>query len=127
MPPKFSKFEEKVEELYINNISINTISNIIKKPKSSIYNTIRRIKDKKQNKNIKTLDLKKTQNKPIKKIQNREKRIINWDFIKNPKVQNNELLLINNLDFSKRTLQRFLKEEGYSCNTSFKKAYLDKI
>ena len=127
MTPKFSKLEEKVEELYINNIPINTISNITKKPKSSIYNAIRRIKDKKQNKNIKTLDLKKTQNKPIKKIQNREKRIINRDFIKNLKVQNNELLLINNLDFSKRTLQRFLKEEGYSCNTSFKKAYLDKI
>ena len=59
MPPKFSKFEEKVEELYINNISINTISNITKKSKSSVYNAIRRIKDKKQNKNIKTLDLKK--------------------------------------------------------------------
>ena len=30
MTPKFSKLEEKVEELYINNIPINTISNIIK-------------------------------------------------------------------------------------------------
>ena len=126
MAPKFSKLEEKVEELYINNISFNTISNITKKPKSSIYNAIYRIKEKKQNKNIKTLNLKKTQNKPIKKIQNREKRIINRDFIKNPKVQNNELLLINNLDISKRTLQRFLKEEGYSCNPSFKKPHLDK-
>ena len=56
---KFSKLEEKVEELYINNIPINTISNIIKKPKLSIYNAIYRIKEKKQNKNMKTLDLKK--------------------------------------------------------------------
>ena len=104
----------------------STISNITKKPKSLVYNAIRRIKDKKQNKNIKTLELKKTQNKPIKKIQNRQKTVINRDFIKNPKVQNNELISINNLDISKRTLQRFLKEEDYSYNTSFKKPYLDK-
>ena len=68
MAPKFSKFKEKVEELYINNISINTILNIIKKPKSSVYNAIRRIKDKKQNKNNKSLDLNKTKTGPIKKI-----------------------------------------------------------
>ena len=46
MTPKFSKLEEKVEELYINNIPINTISNITKKHKSSIYNAIYRIKEK---------------------------------------------------------------------------------
>ena len=77
MTPKFSKLEEKVEELYINNIPINTISNITKKPKSSIYNAIRRIKDKKQSKNIKTLNLNKTKSGPIRKIQNKEKRLIN--------------------------------------------------
>ena len=33
---------------------------------------------------------------------------------------------MNNLDILKRTLQRFLKEEGYSYNTSFKKPYSDK-
>jgi transposase len=48
MAPKFSKLEEKVEELYTNNISISTISTILKKPKSSIYTAIRRIKDKKR-------------------------------------------------------------------------------
>ena len=47
MAPKFSKLEKKVEELYINNISINTILNILKKSKSSIYTAIRQIKDKK--------------------------------------------------------------------------------
>ena len=30
MAPKFSKLEKKVEELYINNTLMNTISNIIK-------------------------------------------------------------------------------------------------
>ena len=30
------------------------------------------------------------------------------------------------MNISKRTLQRFLKEEKYHCNTSFKKPYLKK-
>ena len=44
MAPKFSKLEEKIEELYNNNIPINIILNILKKPKSSIYNAIAYIK-----------------------------------------------------------------------------------
>ena len=47
MAPKFLKLEEKVEELYINNTPINTILNIIKKSKLSIYNAIKRINRKK--------------------------------------------------------------------------------
>ena len=68
MPPKFSKFEEKVEELYINNISINTILNITKKPKSLVYNAIYRIKDKKRNFSNKSLNLNKIKTGLIKKI-----------------------------------------------------------
>ena len=70
MAPKFSKLEEKVEELYINNIPINTILNIIKKPILSIYNAIACIKRKKTSINKTSLDLNKTKSGPIKKIQN---------------------------------------------------------
>ena len=70
MAPKFSKLEERAEELYINDIPINTILNILKKPKSSIYTAIRRIKDKKKNFNNNSLNLNKTKGRPIKKIQN---------------------------------------------------------
>ena len=70
MAPNFSKFKESVEELYNNNISINTISNILQKPKSSIYNAIARIKRKKTSFNKTSLDLNKTKGRPIKKIQN---------------------------------------------------------
>ena len=43
------------------------------------------------------------------------------------KIKNKELLLLNNLDILKKTLQSFLKEKNYYYNTSFKKAYLDKF
>ena len=126
MAPEFSKLEEKVEELYINNTPINTISNITKKPKSSIYNAIKRINRKKTSINKTSLNLNKTKSGPIKKIQNREKRVINRELAKFPKIENKELLSLNDLNISKRTLQRFLKEENYHCNTSFKKPYLSK-
>ena len=47
--------------------------------------------------------------------------------MKFPKVENKELLLLNDLNILKRTLQRFLKEEKYYYNTSFKKPNLLKI
>ena len=68
--------EEKVEELYINNISINTISNITKKPKSSVYNAIYWIKDKKRNINNKSLNLNKTKTGPIKKFKIKKKGLL---------------------------------------------------
>ena len=126
MAPKFSKLEEKVEELYINNTPINTILNITKKPISSIYNAIARIKRKKTSINKTSLNLNKTKSGPIKKIQNQEKRVINRELLKFPKVKNKELLSLNNLNILERTLQRFLKEENYYYNTSFKKPYLSK-
>ena len=126
MAPNFSKLEKKVEELYNNNISINTISNILKKPKSSIYNAIARMKRKKTSFNKTSLNLNKTKSGPIKKVQNREKRVINRELAKFPKIKNKELLSLNDLNISERTLQRFLKEENYHYNTSFKKPYLSK-
>ena len=124
MAPKFSKLEEKVEESYTNNISISTILTILKKPKSSIYTAIRRIKDKKNNFNKTSLNLNKTKSGPIKKVENRKKRVINRELAKFPKIENKELLSLNDLNISERTLQRFFKEENYHCNTSFKKPYL---
>lgn len=70
MAPKFSKLEEKVEELYSNNTPINTILNITKKSKSSIYNAIAYIKRKKMSINKTSLNLNKTKSRLIKKIQN---------------------------------------------------------
>ena len=60
MAPKYLKLEEKVEELYNNNIPINTILNILKKSKLSIYNAIARIKRKKIFFNRTSLNLNKT-------------------------------------------------------------------
>ena len=68
MAPNFSKLEKKVEELYNNNISINTILNILKKPKSFIYNAIARIKRKKTSFNKTSLNLHKTKSRLIKKV-----------------------------------------------------------
>ena len=68
MALKFSKLEEKIEELYINNIPINTILNITEKPKSSIYNAIKRINRKKTSINKTSLNLNKTKSGAIKKI-----------------------------------------------------------
>ena len=104
MAPKFSKLEEKVEKLYTNNISISTILNILKKPKSSIYNAIKRINRKKTSINKTSLNLSKTKSGSIKKIQNREKRVINRELVKFLKVKNKELLSLNDLNISERTL-----------------------
>ena len=104
MALKFSKLKERVEELYTNNISISTISIILKKPKSSIYTAIRRIKDKKKNFNKNSLNLNKTKSGPIKKVENRKKRVINRELAKFPKVKNKELLSLNDLNISERTL-----------------------
>ena len=76
MDPKFSKLEEKVEELYTNNIFISTILTILKKPKSSIYTAIRRIKDKKKKFNKNSLNLNKTKSGPIKKVEIEKKELL---------------------------------------------------
>ena len=58
-------------------------------------------------------------------MSSRAKRAINRDILKSPKKTNSRLLKENNLDISKRTLQKVLKEEGWTVNISSKKPILD--
>jgi len=122
MAPQFSNLESKVNLLLEANTSINIISTSLKKLLSSIYNTIKRIKIKKEDKNFIINKVKKGR---IEKLKPREKRLLNRDLTRSPKKENKRLLFKNNLDISKRTLQRFLKEEDYSINISIKKRLLN--
>ena len=104
----FSKFESEVQLLFSSNTSILEISNILDYSRRSIYNTLYRIKKKEKTfSNKKELDL----GRP-KKITLRIKRVINRDIIKNLKKTNKSILLDNNIDLSKRSLQNLLKEQG---------------
>jgi len=122
MAPEFSNLELKVNLLLEANTSINIISKILKKSSKSIYNTIQRINKKKK---LNYPILNRVKRGRIKKISPREKRVINRDLTRSPKKENKRLLLENNLDISKRTLQYFLKEEDYSVNISTKKRLLN--
>ena len=122
MELKFSNFEEKISNFLEENKLISTISNILNKPTKSIYNAIQRIKTKENT----ILTIKKVKTGRISKISPRTKRAINRDLTRSPKKENKRLLIENNLSLSKRTLQRFLKKENYSINTTFKKPYLNK-
>ena len=126
MASKYSKFKEKVNLLLEAKTSILEISSILKKPKSSIYNTIARIKKKKKDINQDSSILNTTQKgRPIR-LSTREQKVLNRDLIKDSKATNTKLLLSNNLDISKSTLQRFLKKEGYYVYLAKKKAILNK-
>ena len=122
MVPQLSDLELKVNLLLEANTSISTISTILKKPRESIYNTIKRINRKKQANNSILNRVKKGR---IDKLSPREKRAINRDLTRSPKKENKRLLFENNLEISKRTLQRFLKEEDYSINVATKKQILN--
>ena len=122
MAAKFSNFKEKISTLLKDNYTIPTISDILKKPTKSIYNAIQRIKTKEKT----IFNLKKVNSSRISKISPRTKRAINRDLTRSPKKENKRLLIENNLSLSKRTLQRFLRKENYSINTTFKKPYLNK-
>ena len=60
------------------------------------------------------------------KLTKREERVINRDLLKDPKMENNSLLIKNKLKILKRSLQRFLRKENYSINITCKKALLNK-
>lgn len=122
MEPKFLKLKNNVQLLLETNTSIKNISIILKKTPRSITNTIQRIKQKKE----KNLNIKKIKKGRIEKLSSREKRAINRDLTKSPKKVNSRILLENNLNVSKRMLQRFLKKEGYTSKVSTKKALLNK-
>jgi transposase len=121
MQPKFSALKSKVDLLLKANTSIPIISTTLKRDINSIYEAIKRIKSKN-----KDLNIERARAGRVKKITPRAKRVINRDLIKSPKKENKRLLLENNLGVAKRTLQSFLKEEGYSFNKATKKPLLNK-
>ena len=121
MSLKLLKFEEKVSTLLLENYSITSISTILDKPSKSIYNTISRIK-RKNNIPLPTISPKVG---PSFKITKRTKRAINRDLTRSPKKTNKRILEENSLDLSTRSLQRLLREENYSINTSKKKQLLN--
>ena len=59
------------------------------------------------------------------KITKRTKRASNRDLTRSPKKTNKRILEENSLDLSTRSLQRLLREENYSFNTSKKKKLLN--
>ena len=124
MAPNFSKLESEVRLLLKANCSINTIISTLNRPKRCIQNTIQRIKRKE--KDLKTINNKDNRGR-ISKLNSRDKRAINRDLTRSPKKENKRLLLENSLSISKRTLQRFIKEEDYSINIASKKALLDRF
>jgi len=101
MAPQFSNLESKVNLLLEANTSINIISTSLKKSLSSIYNTIKRIKIKKEAKNFILNQVKKGR---IEKLKSRKKRLLNKDLTRSPKKENKRLLFKNNIDISKRIL-----------------------
>lgn len=121
MDPKFSKFEAEVDRLLNADISIKNIINYYKKPPQSIYNAIKRIKKKKNN----ISQQEGASRGRISKVSPRTKRAINRDITRSPKKQKKRLISENNLDISSRTLQRVLKNEGWTTSSSKKKAILD--
>ena len=101
MVPQLSDLESKVDLLLEANTSISTISTTLKKPRESIYNTIKYINRKKKANNSILNRVKKGR---IDKLSPREKRAINRDLTRSPKKENKRLLFKNNLEISKRTL-----------------------
>jgi transposase len=121
MSAKLSNFEQQVNTLLLKNISTSSIRTILDRPSSSISNTITRIK-KKNNAIPPTIKPKVGRSFKITK---RTKRAINRDLTRSSKKTNKRLLVENSLDISTRSLQRLLREEGYSITTAKKKSILD--
>jgi len=122
MAPYLSNLESNVKLLLEANSPPNKIATILKRNIKSIYNTISRIKKKS---NI------KERSKVIKKgvpykITKRAKRAIKRDIIKSPKKTNKRVIIENDLGFTKRSLQRVLKEQGATTNIATKKAFISK-
>ena len=122
MSPKFSTYENQVQLLLEAKTPISIISSTLKRPKKSIYDTIRRIKKKKEEFNT----LERVRKGRIEKLSPRDKRAINRDLTRSPKKVNKRVIIENNLEITKRSLQRFLKKEGYSINKSPRKSFLTK-
>ena len=117
MTPNLSKFESKVQLLLEANNKLNKIATILKKDIIAIYNTIKRIKNKKSIKEEENSRKRGRENK----ITKREKRVIKRDIIRSSKKINKRLIVENNLGFTKRSLQKILKEEKVTTNIASKK------
>lgn len=122
MDPKFSKFEAEVARLLKANIAIKNISILLSKPPKAIRDAIYRFKKKKNQKR----KLERVSRGGVSKLSERDKRSINRDLTRSPKKTNRRLLVENDVNISTRTLQRFLKREGYSINIAKKKSILNK-
>ena len=94
------KFKKEVYTLSLQNKSTSTISTILEKPYKSIYNTLQRIKKKKDT--IIPLSTPKL-GRPTK-VSKRTTRVVNRDLERSPKKTNKRILEENNLDFSTRSL-----------------------
>ena len=121
MALNLSNLEKNVELLLIAKTPPKIIATTLKKPLTSIFNTMTRIKNKKSYLN----NPNRVKTGRISKLNSREKRVINRDLLLSPKKINKRILFENNLKISARGLQRFLKEEGYSINVASKKPYID--
>jgi hypothetical protein len=93
----------------------------LEKSSRSITNTLYCIKQK--NKAI-LPTLQPKLDRPTKNTK-RQKTIVNRDLTRGPKKTNKRILEENSLDLSTRSLQRLLREENYSINTSKKKPLLN--
>jgi transposase len=121
MALNLSNFEEKVNLLLLAKTAPKVIATTLKKPLTSIYNSISRIKRKKRS----LINSKRVKAGRVSKLNSREKRVINRDLLLSPKKTNKRILFENSLKISTRSLQRVLKEEGYTINVATKKPYVD--
>jgi AraC-like DNA-binding protein len=115
------KFKHEVALLKQAKVSNKDIATTLNKPIKSIKNAASWIKHK----NSLEDSLIKSKKEYKSTLRLREKRAIKRDIIRSPKKQNSRLLLENNLSISKRTLQRYFKEEGITINVASKKAYIN--
>ena len=111
-----STFEKQVDFLSSTIPTPAESAKIIKKSGLSIRNCLKRIKKKKGN--ILQEGAKKQGRK--KTIKPRTQRQLKRHITGNAKTTNQELLKENSVEVLKRTIQRFLKEEGYSRNVAKK-------
>ena len=80
MEPKFSKLEAEVDLLLRANNSPSTIISTLKRSSKTIYNTISRVKKKKDN----ISPLSRVKASRVSKLSSREKRVILRDLERSP-------------------------------------------
>lgn len=122
MAKTLSNNETEVNLLLLANLPYDEIATTLNRSYLSIKNTASRIRKKKSL--GEALEGRKRGRKSV--LNPRIKRAIKRDIIRSPKEQNSRILLENDLSISRSTLQRQLKEEGFTINIASKKAYISK-